>query len=526
MADIHSAHEQSDLYELSAEICVIGSGPGGAIPAVTLAELGHQVLVLEAGPAMNGGGITQLVRQVHTQSEVDLPPIGTVQLGGSSNLWAGRVVSLDPIDFEHREWVDYSGWPISRSDLPYDQASALLIGHGGRAPNDSTKPHGIDKPLAMEDVEAKEFRWAPQPFNARRYLQDAARRLGAHLRILVDAPVFALHERNDGGGIDSAIVRRRDGRECKVTAKIFILAAGGIETPRILLSPTNASTAGIGNGHDLVGRFLSTHPKADIATLTLSRRVATNHPLFSDTAISSGQRRFGLGFNSDKQRRASLLNHCVQLSPVLEYRTSQLFETIKRSKAIKSPFIDTRRIAPGLLPTLGLFAFESIGRVGRWQPRAKVFVVRGFLDQYPNPENRVRLSRTHNDLGIPTSEVSWTFTQSDRRSVIAFLGELDTALKRQGIGSIDFKPLVSREGEWPLTGLHSHFMGTTKMGANPHSGVVDLNCRVFGQSNLYVSGPSVFATYGYANPFLTIAALGLRLAQHVHRRVSRPSVAS
>ena len=107
-----------------------------------------------------------------------------------------------------------------------------------------------------------------------------------------------------------------------------------------------------------------------------------------------------------------------------------------------------------------------------------------------------------------------------------FFGELDTALKRQGIGSIDFKPLVSREGEWPLTGLHSHFMGTTKMGANPHSGVVDLNCRVFGQSNLYVSGPSVFATYGYANPFLTIAALGLRLAQHVHRRVSRPSVAS
>lgn len=269
---------------------------------------------------------------------------------------------------------------------------------------------------------------------------------------------------------------------------------------------------------DLVGRYLSTHPKADIATLTLSRRVATNHPLFTDTPNGGGRLRLALGFCAEAQRRASLLNHCIQLSPLLEYRVSRIFEAIRQSNAIKSPFIEKSRIARGLLPSLGLFAFEAIGRLARIQSRAKVFVIRGYLDQYPNPENRVQLSGVESDMGLPTSDISWTFTQSDRQSVIAFLKMLDEALQRQGVGAIDYAPLTAREDEWPLTGIHSHFMGTTRMGANERVGVVDMNCRVFGQSNLYVSGPSTFSTYGYANPFLTISALGLRLAQHIHER--------
>jgi choline dehydrogenase-like flavoprotein len=61
-----------------------------------------------------------------------------------------------------------------------------------------------------------------------------------------------------------------------------------------------------------------------------------------------------------------------------------------------------------------------------------------------------------------------------------------------------------------------HIMGTTRMNGDPKKGVVDANCKVYGVSNLYVAGSSVFTTGGYANPTLTILALSLRLADHLN----------
>jgi choline dehydrogenase-like flavoprotein len=60
-----------------------------------------------------------------------------------------------------------------------------------------------------------------------------------------------------------------------------------------------------------------------------------------------------------------------------------------------------------------------------------------------------------------------------------------------------------------------HHMGTTRMSADPGSGVVDADCRVHGVDNLYVAGSSVFPTSGYANPTLTLVALAVRLGRHL-----------
>ena len=57
-----------------------------------------------------------------------------------------------------------------------------------------------------------------------------------------------------------------------------------------------------------------------------------------------------------------------------------------------------------------------------------------------------------------------------------------------------------------------HLMGTTRMGTNPSTSVVDRDCRVHGYRNLFIASSSVFPTTGYANPTLTIVALALRLA--------------
>jgi len=517
---IISLAEAPELNFLKTQICIIGSGPGGGIPAATLAKSGHQIILLEAGPLTSGGGALQLIRDTEISGVTDLPFMSTVQLGGSSNLWAGRIAPLEPVDFEYRDWVPCSGWPLSFETLPYGRALHMLTGAEAIPKIENEVPAQFATVLGADVLDLKRFYWAEHAFNVARHLVDTVNSTAEKLRILYDSPVVELVESKNGDIIEAANVRRPDGRVLRVEAKLFILAAGGIETPRILLSSRHKKDDGIGNQHDLVGRFLSTHPKADIATLKLSGRIRTGHPLFSDRPLGAGRTRLGLGFGAGAQRRLQLLNHYVQLTPFLEYRASRVFEKLRISRAIKSPFIDTSKFARGLLPSLGLFAFEAIGRLSGLQGHAQIFTLRAFLDQYPNPANRITLSGSYNKLGLPTADIAWTFTQDDRASVVRFLSALDAILQGASIGRLYYQGLLEMDRDWPLTGIHSHYMGTTRMGETEKVGVVDKNCRVFGIKNLYVSGPSVFSAYGYANPFLTITALACRLADHVHKELS------
>lgn len=171
-----------------------------------------------------------------------------------------------------------------------------------------------------------------------------------------------------------------------------------------------------------------------------------------------------------------------------------------------------------ILGSLGLKAFNTIGKLGKLEPRSQAFVLRGFFDQFPDPDNRVTLSDQRDALGMPKLDITWHFRDKDRRSVVDFMRLMDDKMRTAQIGSVRYKAL-SEADDWGLVGIHSHFIGTTRMANTPAEGVVDSNNRVFGTQNLYISGPSVFPTYGNANPFLTIAALGMRLADHLAENV-------
>jgi choline dehydrogenase-like flavoprotein len=76
---------------------------------------------------------------------------------------------------------------------------------------------------------------------------------------------------------------------------------------------------------------------------------------------------------------------------------------------------------------------------------------------------------------------------------------------------------VVEETELPADGVmgNYHHMGGTRMGDSPATGVVDRDCKVFGQGNLYVAGSSVFPAAGHVNPTFTILQLALRLGDHL-----------
>lgn len=509
-----------DPDALDADICVIGSGPAGGLLAVELARLGHDVLVLEAGTEAPSDPAASGLARVDVTGVADLQYSRAQQVGGSSNLWAGRVAPMEPVDFASRPWIDEAGWPIAHADLaPHYARAYRLIAHDAeieRVEAPTTLP-ALGAALDAGDLEIKTFAWSRPPFRVADHLARAAVTANPP-RVLANAPVRELFPSPDGSSILSAAVARPSGGDLTVRARVFVLAAGGVETPRLLLASRSVRPAGIGNEHDMVGRYFSTHPKADMAALVLDRPVPVGQPLFMDRKASTGVvLRGGLGFSAEAQARLGLLNHYVQLAPGLEQQASKAFALLKRRAPLNTPLIQTSSFARGLVAGAGLMAFEAIGRVAGLQSRARVFTLRGFLDQRPHPDNRLTLSQTLDHAGAPKIDLHWRFRDQDRVDTLAFFRALDQEVRRHGLGRVEYSGLEAA-GDWPITGLHSHFLGATRMGDDPRSSVVDGDGRVHGCSNLYVCGPSVFPTYGWANPFLTIAALSLRMADGLHRQ--------
>lgn len=141
-------------------------------------------------------------------------------------------------------------------------------------------------------------------------------------------------------------------------------------------------------------------------------------------------------------------------------------------------------------------------------------------EQAPNPLSRVTLAAERDALGVPRARLEWRLEELDQRSVertVALFGE---TLGRTGIGRVFSRPATDRRFLDRVGGGYHH-MGTTRMGVDTRSSVVDRQCRVHGVDNLYVAGSSVFATSGYANPTLTIVALAPRLADHLAGKAVR-----
>ena len=115
-------------------------------------------------------------------------------------------------------------------------------------------------------------------------------------------------------------------------------------------------------------------------------------------------------------------------------------------------------------------------------------------------------------MGIPKAKINWDINSVDIES--AELLEAKILERLANIGLIPRKIMQSKFEEFKDS---SHHIGTTRMAKDPVDGVVDINCKVFGLKNLYVSGSSVFPTAGSANPTYTIAALSIRLADHLEQ---------
>jgi choline dehydrogenase-like flavoprotein len=133
-------------------------------------------------------------------------------------------------------------------------------------------------------------------------------------------------------------------------------------------------------------------------------------------------------------------------------------------------------------------------------------------EQEPSPSSRVTLAGERDALGLQRLLVDWRYTPADIATVREAVSAFAQDIEHSGIGTFEYDP-ASIELEMSRYGAYGgHHLGTARMGSDPHTSVVDRNCRIHGLRNLYIAGGAVFPTSSQANPTLTIVALSVRLA--------------
>jgi choline dehydrogenase-like flavoprotein len=271
-----------------------------------------------------------------------------------------------------------------------------------------------------------------------------------------------------------------------------VLATGGIENARLLLASNGVEVAGLGNRHDLVGRFFMEHP----------------HTHSGEYLPSAAARPLGL-YRLHRRGPVEVLG-LLALSPAL--RRS---ERLANASATLAPRPQGGALERGLGVVIA--GFEGVDANAQGVPR---FALSNAGEQVPNPESRVQLSYERDALGMNRVALKWRLSADDRGSLRRSHEILAREIGRAGLGRV--KPgLGDPSGAWPfdVNGARHH-MGTTRMHVDPKQGVVDADSRVHGVANLFVAGSSVFPTSGSANPTLTIVALALRLADHLKQELA------
>lgn len=536
-------------HRIRAQVCIVGSGPVGCAIALELSRKGLRVVVAEAGDA----GYDRATQREHwsagDRGDRRHPPLELWRrrmLGGASAAWGGRCLPLRESDFD--PWAGH--WPIDyptyAAYLPR-AAEFLELGAGdfGAASalpgGERTRLEGLGhRDLDVDTLE----RYSPPTRVAPRYWRDAS--ASENLTVLLNAPCIEIRLDRDKTRARYAVVAPRADRRCRIHADSFVLAAGGIETARLLLASNRDREQGLGNENDLVGRHYMTHfvgnlgllrtpagaPPIDLPFVrTVDGIYARRNFQVSDVA----RRREGLGAfllrpsvgRIDDPSHGSGVLSGLFLARFL-FRGELFSNMHRRSTGHRhaSPRRYLNHAANLLLGAPAVLAFAYAWYVDRprryrklpgydFRRRDDAYPLEFNAEQAPNPSSRIRLAEARDPLGMPLAAVDWRVCDEDRRTVRRGFEIVRDAIAsgnraRVACGEDCLEAAV--EELWPAGG---HHLGTARCSASPREGVVGPDMQLWSVKGLYVSGGAVFPRSGAANPTLSAVALAFRLADEL-----------
>jgi len=525
---------------------VIGAGASGAAAAKVLTEGGLRVVALEKGPwrAKESFGGDELAnvnrynlwpdpllnpRTARTspdeEAKVDLFCPVPQMVGGGTVHWQGWLPRFTENDFRLRSvagelaGTTLADWPITYAELePYYDRVEWAFGVSGQSSAnvfESFRSRGYPCPPMPQSRYAQKFHlgcdklgWnsfpTPQaalsrPFNGRpatvvsAFAQQHGDPTGTRssaLNVFVpEAVATGRYDLRPGsyvreltlggrGRITGAVYEDAEGRVTEQQADVFVLACGAVETARLLLLSTSGRFPhGLANGTDLVGRNVTFHE--------YSAAVGT----FDDPVYAWA----GGGYVSAS--------------------SFQFYEHDPSRGFVSGGHIAAAGVGIPLPINWGLPGRPTWGAEAKQVDRdyfSNSMAVAMVLHDMPQHDNRVDLDESVVDAwGLPVARITLSPHENDLamgRFLVDRCGEI---LQAAGANQVD------RVYPDRVTGNCSHQHGTTRMGDDPETSVLDRNCRAHEVENLFVVDGSPFPTATGANPTLTIMANAWRVAAHI-----------
>ena len=524
---------------LTADVLIIGSGVAGALVAAKLAATGVNVCIMEAGaPVDRPQAVQTFWKALIKVPECPYPSVpeamhpSTDQLtgwyrqsgpdlfkstylkvvGGTTWHWMGTSLRLLPSDFElHKRFGRGADWPMTYAELePFYGQAENELGVSGDSAQDLGSPRSAAYPMArippsyLDSVFSNALAGSPYKVQSTPQARNSEYRdermaccgsascipvcpvqakydatvhvnkaVKAGATLLSKSTAVALNVGADGR-ITSVRFRRWDNSEGVFTAKVVVLACNAIETPRLLLaSQTAALPKGVANSSDQVGRNLMDHPVQLSWALSKEPVYPYRGPL-----STSGIENLRDGAFRDKRGafRIEIGNEGWSWPTGAPASTAEeLAKQGLQGEPMKAAMAE---------------ATAHHVRLG------------ALIEQEPDANNRVTLDAKERDMyGVPLPHIDYRISDYVKDGLAqAKVAHTDIFTRMQASG-LNHAPAYFGAG---------HIMGTTKMGANPSTSVVDSSLRSHDHRNLFMVGASVFPTGGTANPTLTIAALSLR----------------
>jgi choline dehydrogenase-like flavoprotein len=527
------------------DLCVVGSGVAGMLLVMELAQTYRDICVIESG-AWKPDEDTQSLYELNS---VGYPIRKNYQsriryFGGSCNIWAGRAMIYNEIDLMPRPWLNNISWPIDFAELDRYYASAArylnLPSYEKLKPETwQSKLSNFEMSLFRNDdfkTNVSLFARAPARFGYKtKYF--AKVRNSANITLYINSNAINLHLNDSLSQVERIDVACLNGVRYTINPRKVVLACGGLENTRILLASNKQMSSGIGNRNGLLGRFYMDHPRAVFGHLKLTKKIKLDHLL--GMPVTGGKMQLGIALGDKIQSREGLLNNYLTLEPRYSIGSMELYESFvklmkrllrkgysgkrfdfKNQEMAEVPEMIYLLTPKELLPHFMYYTYYKYSRIAKslFTNLTHLSIV-NYSEQEPNIASRVYLDDEKDKLGMPKLVLDWKISDRSFNSSLRLMHLLDEHFKRYEVGHIEQD--LAEIKELPYTDA-SHHLGTTRMSADQHTGVVDTDCRVHGVKNLYVAGSSVFPTAGHANPTLTIAAMSLRLADYL-KRLAMPS---
>ncbi|MFP5231001.1 MAG: GMC oxidoreductase [Acidobacteriota bacterium] len=521
---------------IRAQVCVIGAGIAGLALARRLALGGADVVVLEAGGRCLEADGQEIFASAELKGQANL---GTTEgrfrvFGGSSLRWGGQVLAMG----------GGAAWPVRPAELaPFVEEAERLL-EVGRHPFDTAGFFAaIGAPVppllaGLNGVEARVSKW--MAFPRRNLAASLGRELLDRARVYLHAQVMELqrgsggHRAEEGnsqashpGRVASVVVKTPAGALVRFEAQEVVLAAGTVETVRLLLASRSVAQAGVGNAQDQVGRNFHDHLTLPAATLTGEARERVASELRPWVFFAGWSDMRGGTLHSVKLEASTELRKRLGLNPILAHIAIE--EPPGRGVAVVREMLTAlqrgeigRALAAHALKVPGAMVGGARLVLGaklqnrRFLSRKAVLSLQFNVAQDAPSRSRITLGDSLDPFGVPQAVVDWRVTSQEVGSIRRYAAHLQEQFQAMGLTGVQWAKGVLADDE-PLDGLEDarHAMGGACMGEDPRSSVVDAQMRVHGVENLSIAGAATFPDGSPQLPTLTMMALALRLADRI-----------